>query len=105
MELPRSSHVLCSKPRMASLCFRDFLGLLSRRHGGATGSLLRVRRPLRTTTTMSRKKITGDKLIARAEANGYQRGAHRDEDGLRHRNKHVDKVKRDQDTALNRYVL
>jgi hypothetical protein len=32
-------------------------------------------------------------------------GAHRDKDSLRDRNKHVDKVKRDQDAALDRYVL
>jgi hypothetical protein len=38
------------------------------------------------------KKITGDELNARAKANGYQRGAHREEDGRRNRNKHIDKV-------------
>ena len=54
---------------------------------------------------MARKKITADELSARARANGYQRGAHRDKDGLRDRNKHVDKVKRDQEAALDRYVL
>ena len=51
---------------------------------------------------MARKKITGDELNARAKANGYQRGAHRDKDSLRDRNKHVDKVKKDQDAALDR---
>jgi hypothetical protein len=54
---------------------------------------------------MARKKITGVELIARAKANGYQRGAHRDKDGLRDRNKHGDKAKKDQDAALDRYVL
>ena len=49
--------------------------------------------------------ITGAELAACAKANGYQRGAHRDKDSLRDRNKHVDKVKRDQDAALDRYVL
>jgi hypothetical protein len=54
---------------------------------------------------MAKKKITGDELSARAKENGYQRGAHRDEDSLRDQNKHVDKVKRDQNAALDRYVL
>ena len=54
---------------------------------------------------MTRKKITGDELSARAKANGYQKGAHREEDGRRNRNKHIDKVKKDQDAALDRYVL
>ena len=53
---------------------------------------------------MAKKKITGAELAARAKANGYQRGAHRDKDSLRDCNKHVDKVKRDQDAALDRYV-
>jgi hypothetical protein len=34
----------------------------------------------RTATVMARKKATPDELEARAEANGYQRGAHREED-------------------------
>jgi hypothetical protein len=42
---------------------------------------------------MTRKKITADELLARAKANGYQRGAHRDKGSLRDQNKHVDKVK------------
>jgi hypothetical protein len=53
---------------------------------------------------MARKKTTADELNARAKANGYQRGAHRDKDSLRDQNKHVDKVKKDQDAALHRYV-
>jgi hypothetical protein len=54
---------------------------------------------------MAKKKVTGDEPSARAKENGYQRGAHRDEDSLRDQNKHVDKVKRDQNAALDRYVL
>jgi hypothetical protein len=38
---------------------------------------------LRPPTAMAKKKITGDELSARAKENGYQRGAHRDEDSLR----------------------
>jgi hypothetical protein len=54
---------------------------------------------------MARNKITGDEPSACAKANGYQRGAHRHKDSLRDRNKHVDKVMKDQDAALDRYVL
>jgi len=60
---------------------------------------------LRPPPSWQKRRSTGDELIARAKANGYQRGAYRDEDGLRHCNKHVDKVKRDDDTALDHYVL
>ena len=64
-----------------------------------------LRRFLSPTATMARKKITGDELSARAKANGYQRGAHQDKDSFRDQNKHVDKAKRDQNAALDRYVL
>jgi hypothetical protein len=49
----------------------------------------------RTATVMARKKVTPDELEARAEANGYQRGAHREEDSRRDGNKHEDKTKKD----------
>jgi hypothetical protein len=52
-----------------------------------------------------RKKLTADELDAGAEANGYQKGAHREEDSRRDRNKHGDDTKKDQDGALDRYVL
>jgi hypothetical protein len=54
---------------------------------------------------MARRKVTGDELSARAKENGYQWGAHRDKDSLRDQNKHVDKVKKDQNAALDRYIL
>jgi hypothetical protein len=54
---------------------------------------------------MVSKKITRDELNAHAEANGYQRGAHREGDSRRDCNKHVDNVKRDQNVALDGYVL
>jgi hypothetical protein len=56
-------------------------------------------------TAMAKKEITGDELSARAKENGYQRGAHQDEDSLRDQNMHVAKFKRDQNAALDRYVL
>ena len=60
---------------------------------------------LRPTAATARKKTTGDDLSARGKENGYQRGAHRDKDSLRDQNKHVDKVKKDQNAALDRYIL
>ena len=54
---------------------------------------------------MARKKITDDELSAYTRANSYQRGVYRDKDSLRDRNKYVDKVKKDQDAALDRYIL
>lgn len=45
----------------------------------STFSLLRS---FLTTTAMARKKITGEEKSARAKANGYQRGAHRDNDRI-----------------------
>jgi hypothetical protein len=47
---------------------------------------------------------TGGELSARAKANGYRRGVHRDEDSLRDQNKHVSRVKMHQDAMLDRYV-
>ena len=54
---------------------------------------------------MARKKVMADDLNARAKENGNQRGVRREKDSLRDRNKHVDSVKRDQNTALDRYIL
>jgi hypothetical protein len=76
---------------------------LSSSVSSTTVSLLRYF--LRPTTAMARKNISVDELNAHAEANGYQRGAHREEDSRRDCNKHVDKIKQDQNAALDRYVL
>jgi hypothetical protein len=54
---------------------------------------------------MARKKATPDELGAHAEANGYQRGAHREEDSRRDCNKHDDKTKKNQDATLGHYVM
>ena len=54
---------------------------------------------------MARKKATLDELEARAEANGYRRGAHREENSRLDCNKHEDKTKKDQDTTLGHYVM
>jgi hypothetical protein len=51
------------------------------------------------------RKQTAEELNARAKANGYKKGAHREEDSRRDRNKHMDDTLKDQDGALDRYVL
>jgi hypothetical protein len=51
------------------------------------------------------RKLNADQLLARAEANGYKRGQHKEGDEARNRFKHVDKTKKDQNAALDRYVL
>jgi hypothetical protein len=53
---------------------------------------------------MAKQNVAADELNARAEAKGYQRGAHRDKDSLRDRKKHIDKTKQNQDGTLDRYV-
>jgi hypothetical protein len=54
---------------------------------------------------MARKKATPDELEARAAANGYQIGAHREEDSRRDGNKHGDTTKKNQDATLDHYVM
>lgn len=51
------------------------------------------------------KRLTAGQLLARAETNGYRRGAHRDEDVPQDRNKHKPETKKDQDAAVDRYSL
>jgi hypothetical protein len=54
---------------------------------------------------MAKRKATAEELQARAECNGYKRGAHREEDSARDNGKHNHKTKTNQDSVLNRYVL
>jgi len=54
---------------------------------------------------MTREKVTTEELLALAESNGYKGGAHQGEDHNRDPRKHNDKNKKDQDSALDRYVL
>ena len=54
---------------------------------------------------MARKKATLDELETRAEANGYRREMHREEDSRRDGNKHEDKTKKNQDATLGHYVM
>ena len=54
---------------------------------------------------MARKKVTAEELLSQARSNGYKRGAHREEDCKRDQSKHIEATKKDQDSALDRYVL
>ena len=54
---------------------------------------------------MGRRCVTADELLARAEANGYKEGRHKEEDAVLDHHKHVEKTKRNQNRTLNRYVL
>lgn len=56
----------------------------------------------RTAIVMPRQKVTADGLDARTEANGYQRGAHWEEDRRRDSNKHEDKTKKNYRAKLVR---
>ncbi|KIW11740.1 hypothetical protein PV08_09012 [Exophiala spinifera] len=52
---------------------------------------------------MGRQKATTDELWARAEANGYKRGAHDETDKVRDAEKYVSKTEKDQDRTLHRW--
>ena len=49
--------------------------------------------------------MTAEELLSQARSNGYKRGAHREEDCKRDQSKHIEETKKDQDSALDRYVL
>src|SRR3984957_8758585 len=51
------------------------------------------------------EKPRAGELEARAESNGYKRGAHREKDSTRDNGKHNKKSKRNQNSVLDRYVL
>jgi hypothetical protein len=54
---------------------------------------------------MAKRKATAEELEARAESNGYKRGAHREKDSTRDNLKHNKKTKRNQNSVLDRCVL
>ena len=70
-----------------------------------TRSLVPLSASLSSSIMARKKKDTGEALPACARANGYQRGAHREVDSLRGRNKHFRKTKRDQYAVLDLCVL
>jgi hypothetical protein len=54
---------------------------------------------------MARTRAAADELLAQVEANGYRKREHKEKDEVRSRHKRVDKTKKDQNAALDRYVL
>jgi hypothetical protein len=56
-------------------------------------------------TIMAKRKTTVEELEARAESNGYRRGAYREKDSTRDNGKHNKKTKRNQNSVLDHYVL
>jgi len=52
---------------------------------------------------MGQKDVSPASLLERAIANGYEQGAHQEEDSKRDNTKYVKKTLRDQDIALRRY--
>jgi hypothetical protein len=54
---------------------------------------------------MGRKPNDPDELLARAKANGYRRGKHKEQDAVPDRHAYIDKTMYDQDGALRRYVI
>jgi hypothetical protein len=61
--------------------------------------------PLPAFPAMGRRRVTADELLARAEANGYKKGKHKEKDAVRNHHKHVDNTKKDQNMVLDRYML
>lgn len=54
---------------------------------------------------MGRRNITAAGLLAQAEAKGYQRGAHIDQDQVRDERRHNQKTQKNHNATLERYVL
>jgi hypothetical protein len=54
---------------------------------------------------MGRTPDDPDELLARAKANGYRRGGHKEQDAVPDRHAYIDKTIYDQDGALRRYVV
>ena len=52
---------------------------------------------------MTKRKVTAEELLARAESDGYKMRAYREDNTRDERD--IDKIKEDQNTALDRYVL
>jgi hypothetical protein len=56
-------------------------------------------------TVMEKRKAMAEELRAQAESNGYKRRAHREKDSTRDDKRHIHKTKKDQNVALDRYLL
>ena len=54
---------------------------------------------------MTRRLPTAAQLLARAEAKGYKKGAHEEQDQVEDERRHNDTTKKNHSATLNRYVL
>jgi hypothetical protein len=54
---------------------------------------------------MAKRKVTAEEQLARTKSNGYKREAHREKDSVRGEKRHIDKIKKDQNVASDRYIL
>lgn len=54
---------------------------------------------------MSKQCGTADELLARAEVNGYETGAHKEKDEVQHCYKYALRIAKNHDMALDCYVL
>jgi hypothetical protein len=61
--------------------------------------------PTAAFSIMAKRKATAEELEARAESNGYRRGAYREEGSTQDNGKRNKKIKKNQNSVLNRYVL
>ena len=77
--------------------------------GCLTGSQILTSAPSRSShafsIVMEKWKAMAEELLGRDESNGYKRGAHREKDTTRDDKMHINKTKKDQNAALDRYVL
>ncbi len=54
---------------------------------------------------MTRRQATAAGLLAQAEASGYKRGAHKEQDQVKDERRHNDVIKKNHQSTLNRYIL
>jgi hypothetical protein len=54
---------------------------------------------------MGRQAPSAEEMLATASQNNYKPGAHKALDRKRHRGKHTEKTKKNQDGTLRRYVV
>jgi hypothetical protein len=54
---------------------------------------------------MAKRKVIAEEQLAPAKSNGYKREAHREKDSVRGEKRHINKIKKDQNAALDRYIL
>jgi hypothetical protein len=77
------------------LIITQFILFLSALHSSAHGRLFHPHG----------EKIIPESLLARAESNGHKNGTQRDKDSMQDGKRYIDKTKKDQNEAFDRYVL